>query len=45
MELKVETWQIDRLIPYARNPRKNDAVVKKAESGKTFDELAEQANV
>ena len=25
--LTVETWPIDRLIPYARNPRKNDAVV------------------
>lgn len=27
--LKVEQWPIDRLIPYARNPRKNDAVVDK----------------
>ena len=26
-ELKVEQWPIDRLIPYARNPRKNDEVV------------------
>lgn len=25
--LQVETWPIDRLIPYARNPRKNDAQV------------------
>jgi len=25
--LTVETWPVDRLIPYARNPRKNDAVV------------------
>ena len=24
MALKMETWPIDRLIPYARNPRKND---------------------
>lgn len=22
--LKVETWQIERLVPYCRNPRKND---------------------
>ncbi len=26
-KLDVETWSIDRLIPYARNPRKNDAAV------------------
>lgn len=26
-ELQVETWCIDRLVPYQRNPRKNDAVV------------------
>lgn len=32
MELKVEPWPIDRLIPYARNPRKNDAVVDKMAS-------------
>jgi DNA modification methylase len=25
--LKLEHWPIDRLIPYARNPRKNDAAV------------------
>jgi DNA modification methylase len=25
--LRMETWSIDRLIPYARNPRKNDAAV------------------
>ena len=25
--LKVEQWPIDKLIPYARNPRKNDAQV------------------
>ncbi len=25
--LTVETWPVDRLIPYARNPRKNDTVV------------------
>ena len=25
--LKVENWKIDKLIPYARNPRKNDAQV------------------
>lgn len=29
MSLKVEEWPIDRLVPYARNPRKNDAVVAK----------------
>src|SRR4051794_35371226 len=26
---QVETWALGRLIPYARNPRKNDAVVDK----------------
>lgn len=26
-DLKVEMWPIERLIPYARNPRKNDAQV------------------
>jgi len=26
-ELKVETWPIDRLIPYVRNPRRNDEQV------------------
>ena len=26
-ELKVETWPIQRLVPYCRNPRKNDAQV------------------
>jgi ParB-like chromosome segregation protein Spo0J len=25
--MKVETWPIDRVIPYARNPRKNEASV------------------
>jgi DNA modification methylase len=25
--IRMETWSIDRLIPYARNPRKNDAAV------------------
>ena len=25
--LEIQIWPIDRLIPYARNPRKNDAVV------------------
>jgi DNA modification methylase len=25
--IRIETWPIDRLIPYARNPRKNDAAV------------------
>lgn len=29
MNLKVEEWPIGRLVPYARNPRKNDAVVAK----------------
>lgn len=28
-QLKIEQWPIDRLIEYARNPRKNDAVVDK----------------
>lgn len=27
--LKIEQWPIDRLVPYIRNPRKNDAVVDK----------------
>ena len=26
-QMKIEHWPIDRLIPYARNPRKNDHVV------------------
>jgi len=25
--LAIQTWHIDRFIPYARNPRKNDAAV------------------
>jgi hypothetical protein len=25
--LAIEVWHIDRFIPYARNPRKNDAAV------------------
>ena len=25
--IRMETWSIDRLIPYARNPRKNDRAV------------------
>ena len=25
--IRMETWSIDRLIPYARNPRKNDQAV------------------
>lgn len=28
-ELKIEQWPIDRLTPYARNPRKNDDAVPK----------------
>ncbi|HEX3818808.1 MAG TPA: hypothetical protein VHW45_00665 [Candidatus Sulfotelmatobacter sp.] len=24
---RVEVWPIDRLVPYARNPRKNDGAV------------------
>jgi len=27
MDLKIEQWPVDRLIPYARNPRRNDAAV------------------
>ena len=27
MQCEVETWNIDRFVPYARNPRKNDAAV------------------
>lgn len=29
---KIEQWEIDRLIPYARNPRKNDHAVDKIAS-------------
>lgn len=31
-ELKVETWPVERLIPYARNPRKNDEQVERMAS-------------
>lgn len=27
MDLKVETWPVERLVPYARNPRRNDEQV------------------
>ncbi len=27
--IQIETWRIDRLIPYARNPRKNDQAVER----------------
>jgi len=27
MDYKIEIWTIDKLVPYARNPRKNDAAV------------------
>jgi len=27
--IQIETWPIDRLIPYARNPRKNDRAVER----------------
>src|SRR5947209_18350098 len=27
ISIQIETWPIDRLIPYARNPRKNDQAV------------------
>ena len=26
-QMQIQTWHIDRLVFYARNPRKNDAVV------------------
>ncbi len=29
MQPEVETWKIDRLVPYVRNPRKNDEAVGK----------------
>lgn len=29
MSLKIEEWNIEKLIPYARNPRRNDAAVPK----------------
>jgi len=36
-DLRIEMWPIERLIPYARNPRKNDAHVDRmAESIKEF---------
>ena len=27
MDLTVEMWPVERLVPYARNPRKNDEQV------------------
>ena len=27
MQTETQTWSIDRLVPYVRNPRKNDAAV------------------
>lgn len=33
MSLKIETWPIEKLIPYARNPRKNDDVVDQMAAG------------
>jgi hypothetical protein len=27
LETHIELWQIDRLVPYVRNPRRNDAAV------------------
>src|SRR5438874_5029073 len=27
MQTEIQTWNIDRLVPYIRNPRKNDAAV------------------
>lgn len=27
IDSQVEVWPLDRLIPYARNPRKNDSAV------------------
>src|ERR1044072_7879740 len=27
MDYKIDLWSIERLVPYARNPRKNDAAV------------------
>jgi len=36
-ELKLETWPISRLIPYSRNPRKNDhAIADMAEAIRTY---------
>lgn len=29
MELKIEQWPVERLLPYARNPRRNDSAVPK----------------
>jgi hypothetical protein len=29
MEMKIEYWDLDRLLPYAKNPRQNDHVVEK----------------
>src|SRR3954468_16583352 len=27
MQTEIQTWNIDRFVPYARNPRKNDVAV------------------
>src|ERR1700730_7910978 len=29
MQPEIQVWKIDRFVPYARNPRKNDAAVDK----------------
>jgi hypothetical protein len=26
---RIETWALDRLVPYAKNPRKNDPAVER----------------
>ena len=33
ISIQMETWRIDRLIPYARNPRKNDQAVDRVVDG------------
>jgi len=27
LEVEIQAWAIDKLVPYVRNPRKNDAAV------------------
>lgn len=36
-KLKVETWPIERLVEYARNPRKNDEQVERMKAEQLFE--------
>ena len=42
--MEVQMWPIEKLIFYARNPRKNDKVVDRMVEGdgRTFDRLASE---